>query len=382
MRIAVVSPHLPTRTLPMRGVTRDEQLRLFAEAGHEVRGVVPVPWSPKRFVTRMPIPDEERDGKVVVVHPRYPWLPPQLRGARVERELFCRAAAAELGPAPDVVLAQSVSLPGGMRRRIGRAVFVVALHDHELYDLAPHSAVLRDAITRSLRRADCAVYVSDALRRHGLELAGPHRAIVIPIGIASRPDVTATAPERFTICTVTRLIERKRVDRVIRAFARLVATRPARLVIVGDGPERPALAALARSLNVEHLVEMTGALDARGAQERMARASVMALPSVRESLGAVYLEAMALGVVALGTQGEGIAQHIEHGVNGILVPPGDDDTLLAELTALADDPARAKRIGDEGRRRFLAGHYSWQANVDAYLALFEELVKGRATHTT
>ena len=381
MRIAVVSPHLPTPALPMRGVSRDEQLRLLAAAGHEVRGVVPVPRSPRRWLTGARVPAEERDGAVVVAHPTYPWLPPALRGARLERRWFCRAAATALG-APDVVLAQSASLPGGLRARIGRTVFVVALHDHELYDLAPHNAAIRAAIATTLRRADCAVYVSDALRRHGIELAGPHRAIVIPIGIESHPDRSATPPERFTICTVTRLIARKRIDHLIRVFARLVAQQPAALVIVGDGPERPALVELVRSLGIERHVELTGALDARAAQARMARASVMALPSIRESLGAVYLEAMALGVPALGTRGEGIADHVEHGASGILVPPEDDDALFAELRALADDPERARRIGAEGRRRFEAGRFSWRANVDAYLALFDELVAARATHTT
>jgi glycosyltransferase involved in cell wall biosynthesis len=114
----------------------------------------------------------------------------------------------------------------------------------------------------------------------------------------------------------------------------------------------------------------------------MTRANVMALPSVRESLGAVYLEAMSLGVPALGTRGEGIEEHIEHGVSGILIPPGDDEALLAELRALAADPDRARRIGAEGRRRFLAGRFSWRANAQAYLALFEDLSRGRATHTT
>jgi teichuronic acid biosynthesis glycosyltransferase TuaC len=378
MRIAVVSPHLATRALPMRGVSRDEQLRLFAKSGHEVRGVVPVARSPRRWLTGAPLPDEERDDPVVVVHPRYPWLPQVARGARIERYLFGRAAATALGT-PDVVLTQSVSLPGGLAARVGRAAFVVALHDHELYDLAPHSAVLRAAIVHTLRRADRAVYVSDALRRHGVELAGPHRAVVIPIGIESYPELSVVAPEQFTICTVTRLIKRKRVDRLIRAFTRLAATRPARLVIVGDGPERSALVRLIHELAIEPLVELTGALDARGARERMARASVMALPSIRESLGAVYLEAMSLGVPALGTRGEGIEDHIEHGVSGLLVPPGDDESLFAELRALADDPGRAKRIGDEGRRRFISGRYSWRANVEAYLALFEELLAERAT---
>ena len=104
----------------------------------------------------------------------------------------------------------------------------------------------------------------------------------------------------------------------------------------------------------------------------------MALPSVRESLAGVYLESMSLGVPALGTRGEGIEEHIEHGVDGILVPPDDDDALLAELRALAADPNRARRIGEAGRRRFLASPFTWRASAEAYLALFEELLRGRA----
>src|SRR5256886_5758380 len=138
MRIAVVSPHLPTRALPMRGVSHDEQLRLFVEAGHEVRAVVPLPWSPRRWLAGARIPDEERDGAVLVAHPRYPWMPRFVRGATLERRLFGRAAATALalgGAAPDVVLAHSASLPGALlgqsRRQIGGAAFVVSLYDHE-----------------------------------------------------------------------------------------------------------------------------------------------------------------------------------------------------------------------------------------------------------
>ncbi len=388
MRIGVVSPHLPTRALPMRGVSHDEQLRLFVAAGHEVRAVVPLPWSPRRWLAGPPIPDEERDGAVVVTHPRYPRVPRFLRGAghALERRLFARAAANALTAgvaAPEVVLVHSASLPGALLGRIGGAAFVVSLYDHELYDLAPASAIVRQGIIRTLRSADCAIYLSEALRRHAIDLAGPHRNLVIPLGIETHAARSTVRPEGFTVCTVARLIARKRVDHLIRAFARLAAERPdARLVIVGDGPERPALVQLVRALGVQGLVELTGALDARAAQDRMSRASVMALPSVRESLGAVYLEAMALGVPSLGTRGEGIEEHIEHGVSGILVPPGDDEALLAELRALAADPDRARRLGEAGRRRFLAGRFSWRANAQAYLALFEDLSRGRAIQTT
>jgi glycosyltransferase involved in cell wall biosynthesis len=383
MRIAVVSPHLPTPAMPMRGLSHDEQLQAFVEAGHDVRAVVPVAWSPRRWLAGTPIPAEERDGAVVVAHPHYPRLPRFLRGRSLERRLFARAAAAVLGtgPAsPEVVLAHSASLPGGLIGHVGRAIFVVALWDHELYDIAPHSATVRESIARTLRAADCVIYVSEALRRHGISVAGAHRSVLIPTGIKTYPDLSVVWPEHFTVCTVTRLVSRKRVDRLIHAFARLVSDRPdARLVIVGEGPERPALVRLVRGLGIEGLVELAGALDARAARERMSRSSVMALPSVRESLAGVYFEAMSLGVPVVGTRGEGIEEHVDHGVSGILVPPDDDDALLAELRRLAVDPDRTRRIGEEGRRRFLAGSYTWRASAQAYLMLFEELLRDRGT---
>jgi len=381
MRIAAVSPHFPTRALPWRGVSHDEQLRLFAEAGHDVSAVVPLPW-PRRWLAGRRIPDLERDGKIVVAHPRYPRVPRHLGGPgfALERWLFARAAATRLmaAPPPDIVLAHSASLPGGLLGRIGTAALVVSLYDHELYHSAPASPIVRRAIIRTLRSADCAVYLSQALQRHAIALVGPHRNRVIPLGIATHTARPAAPPRDFTVCTVGTLIPRKRVDQMIRVFARLAPERPdARLVIVGEGPERRALELMIHRLGLADKIELTGRLDARAVQERMARASVMALPSVRESLGAVYLEAMSLGVPALGTRGEGIEEHIEHGVSGILVPPDDDDTLLVELRALAADPDRARRIGEAGRRRFLAGPFSWRANVQAYLALFEELVERR-----
>ena len=376
MRIAVVSPQLPTVALPMRGVTSFEPLRLFAAAGHDVRGVVPVPWS------RRSLPDVERDGPVVVAHPRYPRVPRVWR--RLERALFARAAARALGD-HDVVLAYSATLPGGLLDRVGRggARFVVSMLDHELYDWAPADAFVRTSVARTLREADAVIYLSAALQRSGVALAGPHRSAVIPLGVDAYPQLTAAPPPRFTICCVTRLIARKRVDALVRAFARLRADgTDARLVIVGDGPERAALTRLVAALGLGPEVELTGALDGRAARARMAAASVMALPSVRESLGVVYLEAMSLGVPVIATQGEGIAEHVEHGVSGILVPPGDDDTLLHELRRLAAEPERARRIGAAGRGRFAAGRFTWTDHARAYLDLFEALLRGRATQTT
>ena len=383
MRIAVVSPHLPTPAFPMRGVRHSEQLRLFAEKGHDVRAVVPLPWSPWRKAPRA-----ERDGEIVVAHPPYLRVPERLRrrvpvaaaaDLALARRSFSRAAKAALDR-PDVVLAHSALLPGGLINRLGRAPFVVTLHDHELYELAPHSASARRLLVDTLRGAGAAVYVSETLRDRGVALAGPHETRVIPIGIDTFDDLVTATPDGFTICCVSRLIPRKRVDRLVRALARLWPELPeARLRVIGDGPERRALVELTRLLRLEARVDFVGELDRRATLQQMATASVMALPSVMESLGAVYFEAMSLGVPVVATAGEGISTFIEHGVDGILVPPGDDAQLFAELRALAVNPPRARRIGEAGRRRFEAEGPTWRANVEAYLALFTELQSQRET---
>ncbi|HUL48723.1 MAG TPA: glycosyltransferase [Gemmatimonadales bacterium] len=382
MRIAAVSPNLPTPAMPMRGVRHDEQLRLFAAAGHEVHGIVPLPWSIRSRLGGPRVPAEEREGEFAVTHPRYPRLPSFLRGGPIERSLFVRAAGAALDgwaarARVDVMLLHSALLPGGLVGRRNGTRCVVSLYDHEIYDLAPTSPGMRRMIVETLAAADCAVYLSQALRREAIGLAGPHRAVVIPLGIQAIPGVTAEWPEAFTICSVARLIPRKRIDRLIGTFARLAAEQArARLVIVGDGPERGRLERLVERLRLGSQIEFTGPLDARATRQRMARASVMALPSVRESLGAVYLEAMSLGVPVLGTKGEGIEEHITHRQNGILVSPDDDDGVLFELRALAADPLYARRLGEAGKRYFDAGPFSWPANAKSFLELFEELTGG------
>ena len=193
MRIAAVSPHFPTRALPWRGVSHDEQLRLFAEAGHDVSAVVPLPW-PGRWLAGRRIPDLERDGKIVVAHPRYPRVPRHLGGPgfALERWLFARAAATRLMAAvapPDIVLAHSASLPGGLLGRIGTAALVVSLYDHELYQLAPVSAIVRGAIVRTLRRADCAAGAAAPRHRAGRPPSEPRDPAWDrdPYGTASSP---------------------------------------------------------------------------------------------------------------------------------------------------------------------------------------------------
>jgi glycosyltransferase involved in cell wall biosynthesis len=135
----------------------------------------------------------------------------------------------------------------------------------------------------------------------------------------------APAIEPTDVVFVGRLIAPKGVDLLIGAVARVAAAgREVRCLIIGDGPERARLEALARSLNAAHLVTFAGALrEAADVFAAMKAAQVLALPSVREGFGMVALEANACGipVITVDHSANAAADLVEHGQTGWVVPP-------------------------------------------------------------
>lgn len=388
MKILVVSPLLPSPSIEMRGVRTNESLRLLRGQGHEVRAVVPIPYVPPgvrrgSWQRWREVPAIEDDHGVEIAHPRFARLGPVTRtgpGHRLQRRLFHRALAAEVAHfeagGGDIVHAHSVTLPGVLAGRLGRAKLVVSMHDHELFESAPASHALARSIARSLRRADCAVYVSPTLQSEGRRLAGPHESRVIPLAIDAYPDIQPRPAPVFTVITAARLIARKHIDRLVDAFVRVRASVPsARLAIAGEGPERLPLERRVARAGVAADVDFLGALPNRRLVEEIARAHVFALPSVRESLGTVYFEAMSMGVPIVGTVGEGIADYVTDGVDGFLLPPEDTDGLTSLLRRLHADPERRATVGAAGRERLRQIGATWPAYVDAHVELFRELIE-------
>jgi len=246
--------------------------------------------------------------------------------------------------------------------------------DHELFDLAPGHRGWARAIAVSLRRADAVIYISETLRQAGEALAGPHDACVIPLAIDEFCDITPAPSPHFSIVTAARLIERKHIALLIDAFRRFLVDAPAaRLTVIGYGPERARLEAQAKRLGISHAVEFTGRLPQRAVREHVARAHMFALPSVRESLGTVYFEAMSVKVPVVGVRGEAIANYVTHGVDGFVIPPGDEEALLEIMRELHRDPARRAQVGERGRALFERSGMRWPDYVSAHVTLFESL---------
>ncbi|QTX33440.1 glycosyltransferase family 4 protein [Aminithiophilus ramosus] len=180
------------------------------------------------------------------------------------------------------------------------------------------------------RRADGAVCVSEAVRRH---LGGrlPERTVVIPNGLppARRGWAGEGFPANPRFLFVGRLTRLKGLDVVLEALSGLL-NRPWSLDVVGDGPQREEFEALARSLGVSERVFFAGFRD--DVEAWMAQAGCLVFPSHHEGMGLVALEAIRMGLPLVASDLEALRPL----ASGGLVPPGDVEAWREALSALLD----------------------------------------------
>ncbi len=244
-------------------------------------------------------------------------------------------------------------------RRAGAQQIVALTHGHEVWWAAV--PVARDLLRRigddcdhltavsAFTAARIAPALSPAARSRMLRLAPPLDTDVFS-PLAGKP------PPR--VVAVARFVAQKGLDTLLRAWgrAREHLDSSAELVLVGDGPQRPALQRLSRRLGIAGSVSFLGPLDRSGVVEQLRHSAVFALP-VRtrlhglnpEGLGLAGLEAAACGLpVLIGASG-GAPETVRHGRTGWVLPSEDVRAWAARITELLTDPDRAAQLGAAGR---------------------------------
>ncbi|HET8578241.1 MAG TPA: glycosyltransferase family 4 protein, partial [Methylomirabilota bacterium] len=157
------------------------------------------------------------------------------------------------------------------------------------------------------------------------------------------------------ILSVARMYPRKRLADLLQAAAILGGRIPdARIRIVGHGPEWPALNRLHAELGLGETVALLGNVSRERLAEEYVSADIFCLPSVQEGFGIVFLEAMAAALPVVACRAAAVPEVVLDGRTGVLVAPRDPTGLAEALEALLRDPARARSLGDEGRRRVAA----------------------------
>lgn len=204
----------------------------------------------------------------------------------------------------------------------------------------------------------------------------PARVRYIPNGIdldaiaAAGPVALPAGRAGVVIGTVAALRPEKRLDRMLRAFAALPAAPPAHLIIVGDGPERPALEALAQALGIAARVHFAGHSPAPAGFYRAF--DLFALSSDTEQMPLSVIEAMAAGLAVVATDVGDVRQMLAPENAGCVVAP-DPAALAAAMARLIADPLARAAIGAANRAR-AARDFDQERMFAAYGALFDAAI--------
>ena len=199
---------------------------------------------------------------------------------------------------------------------------------------------------------------------HGLDLAR------FPAYAGRRPPRTGGDPaDPVTILSVCRLVEKKGMDVLLEALARLPAGLNWRLVHVGGGPLHARLEKQARKLGIAARITWCGALSQDQLLPQLRSADLFALAcrvaadGDRDGLPNVLVEAQSQGLACVATRVSAIPELIRHGVTGELVEPEAPAALAAALEELIADPARRASLGAAGRAR-VAAEFSIEVNFE------------------
>ena len=163
----------------------------------------------------------------------------------------------------------------------------------------------------------------------------------------------------------------KRVQDVVEVFAKIRREVPSRLVLVGDGPERPRALKRAADLGLRDDVLFLGRHGS--VEEILSCADLFLLPSQSESFGLAALEAMACGAPVVASRAGGLPEVVEDGSTGYLLPVGATDEMAKAGVRILCDPALAKRLSEAGRALALE-RFSSEAIVPQYEALYERVL--------
>ena len=234
----------------------------------------------------------------------------------------------------------------------------------------------------TLRSATALTAITEDCRQHALRAGAPEKTTRI---VFNGTDLRRFSPEGeeegvlkrqygpHMIFACRQLFPRKGIRFLIEAAARIKPRFPdLKVVIAGDGFERPALEGLARQLGIGTDVTFLGWVPNTGLPPYYRAAALSVIPSLEEGFGIPAAEAMGCETPVVASDAGGLPEVVEHGVTGLVVPRGDVEALAAAMEALLADPNRRRRMGVAGRERALR-LFDWDRTAAQFEQLYHDI---------
>jgi glycosyltransferase involved in cell wall biosynthesis len=274
---------------------------------------------------------------------------------------------------PDIVhtAAAEANFHGILAARLAGVKIVIA----EEIGFPSHSLKAQLVFSIIYRLVRVVVCVSEAVRDFLVEIGEipAEKGVVIYNPVSPSKHVKREIQPYFTIVTVGRLETVKNHRLLLEVLAEL-SDKSIRLILVGDGSERPNLEETIDQLNLKEQVWITGFISEP--EQFLAKADLFVLPSLSEGFGIAAVEAMQMGVPSLCSKVGGIPEFIEDGKNGWLFDPHDKSELIAKIELILEmDREKRDTVGMHGRSS-VADRFSEERYIEILEGLYEELARG------
>ncbi|HJZ61662.1 MAG TPA: glycosyltransferase [Miltoncostaeaceae bacterium] len=272
--------------------------------------------------------------------------------------------------------------------RLAGVPVVVATEHSWSYGGRPVRRLVDGYLIGRLATAFVAVSSSDARSMVEVEGVPPHKVRLIETALPRRESQNGNGdrfrreigagPDVALIAAVASLTKAKALDVLIRAVAVLTASMPAvRLVIAGDGPQRPALTSLIDDLGIADSVDLIGRRS--DVPDILAACDAFALSSDNEGSPLAVIEAMDAGCAIVATEVGGVPDLLGKGRYGLLAPRRDPEALAGALLRVLDDRAFAERLGSSARR-YAQSQHTLERAARRWEDLYGELAAGLSSN--
>lgn len=358
------------------GIIATELGKQLAEKGHEIHFITSsIPFRLNTYHPNIHFHEVEVNQYAVFKYPPYDLTLASKIAEVAEREnLDIIHAHYALPHAVCAYLAKQM-----LKRNIG---IVTTLHGTDITVLG-YDPSLKDLIRFAIESSDRVTAVSSALAAETYDLIKPEKKIetiynfidervYLKKNTAAIKEKHGILPDEKVVIHVSNFRKVKRVQDVIRVFRNIACKTKAKLLLVGDGPEKSTACELIRKYGLEDQVLMLGNQDR--VEELYSISDLKLLLSEKESFGLVLLEAMACGVPCIGTNIGGIPEVIKNNVSGFLVDVGDVAAATARAMSILEDEQLSNRF-TKAAIEMLENEFSSKKIVSQYEQIYADLAE-------